>query len=205
MGWIEDKIAKWVRLIDEHAGKDTGEKVVEGWERLSEATPEQRAEWTARATKKLEELVPDLAARRRIMLERSCVFVEEFGEEPLLKLRRIYKDTGSLDAVIDQMCKDSYKYARPYLEDDVIYETKDPRFPEEFARAKTPEEKRKAYCHCPLAGKGGNPMDVCYCYCGGGWYKGIWEFILERPVEIKLLKSVMKGDECCTFAVHLTG
>jgi predicted hydrocarbon binding protein len=31
-----------------------------------------------------------------------------------------------------------------------------------------------------------------YCYCGAGFYKGIWEEILQKPVEVKLLESVLK-------------
>ncbi|MBN2381205.1 hypothetical protein JXM67_15505 [candidate division WOR-3 bacterium] len=204
MGWLEDKIQKWTRLIEEHTGQGISEKVLAGEGILAQATPEQRAEWSLQAMERFRELVPDLKVRERIMVERSCVFTEEFGEEPLLKLRQIYADTGSIEAVIDEMCADTYKYARPYVENNVIYETKNPRFPEEFEKAATPEEKRKAYCHCPLAGKGEVPMDPTYCFCGGGWYKGIWEFILEREVQIKLLKSVMKGDERCTFAVILS-
>jgi len=201
MGWLEDKMIKWDRLIEKNSGSGIAEKVLAGGEILAAATPEQRAEWFRKAMERFTELIPDLKVRERIMLERSCVFTDEFGEEPLLKLRQIYTDTGSIQAVIEEMYRDNYKYARPYVEDNVIYETKNPRYPEEFEKAATLDEKRMAYCHCPLAGKGQVPLDSTYCFCGGGWYKGIWEFILEREVQIKLLKSVMKGDECCTFAV----
>jgi hypothetical protein len=203
MGWLEEKMKKWGAKIDEYAGKDFCNRVLEGCEKLGDCAPDERARWTRSAMATLAELVPDEEIRQKIMLDRSCVFTEEFGEEPLLKLRRIYHDTGSVEAVIEEMCRDTYKYARPYVEGNVIFETKNPRYPEEFAKAVTSEEKRKAYCHCPLAGKGEMPVDETYCYCGAGWYKGIWEFITERSVEIKLVKSVMAGDECCTFAVRL--
>jgi len=42
-----------------------------------------------------------------------------------------------------------------------------------------------------------------YCYCGAGFYKGIWEEILQQPVKVEVLKSVLAGDEVCTIAVHL--
>lgn len=203
MGWLEDKMNKWGQRIEEYAGQGISEKVLAGCEKLGDCAAGELARWTRSAMQTLAELVPDEKIRQKIMLDRSCVFTEEFGEEPLLKLRQIYHDTGSVEAVIEEMCRDRYKYARPYVEESVIYETKNPRYPREFAEAKTAEEKRMAYCHCPLAGKGEVPIDEIYCYCGGGWYKGIWEFILERSVEIELVKSVMKGDECCTFAVRL--
>lgn len=203
MGWLEDKMAKWARLIDEHGGPGASEKVLEGHEGLGEADPEERAEWSRRAMERLAEAVPDVGTREKIMDGRACVFVEEFGEEPLLKLRKIYQETGGVEAVFEAMARDREKHGRPYREGNVIYEVKAPADAEAFANAQTPEEKRVAYCHCPLTRAAKTPVPQPYCYCGGGWYGGIWEFIVERPVRVELLKSVMNGDEHCAFAVHL--
>lgn len=205
MGWVEDKLAKWAGLIDEHGGPGVSDRVLEGGERLADASPEERAAWSRLAMERLAELVPDASSREKIMSGRACVFVEEFGEEPLLELRKIYRETGGVDAVFEAMARDPEKHSRPYREGNVVYETKAPADAEAFANAKTPQERRVAYCHCPLARAGAatSPAPEPYCCCGGGWYGGIWEFIVERPVRVELLRSVMRGDEDCTFAVHL--
>ncbi len=36
--------------------------------------------------------------------------------------------------------------------------------------------------------------------CGGGFYRFIWEYVLDAPVRVELLASVMGGDEICSFA-----
>jgi hypothetical protein len=211
MGWLEDKMAKWARLIDEHAGPGVSERVLEGHEGLAEASPEGRAAWSVQAMERLAEAAADVAAREKIMEGRACVFVEEFGEEPLLELRKIYQETGGVDAVFEAMARDREKHSRPYREGDVVVEVKAPREAEAFAAAQTPEERRVAYCHCPLARAAfaatpapeGRKALRPYCCCGGGWYKGIWEFIVERPVRVEVLRSVMRGDDDCAFAVHL--
>jgi hypothetical protein len=205
MGWLEEKMAKWGRLIDERAGKGAGERVLEGHENLAEASPEERAAWSRQAMERLAEVVSDVATREKIMEGRACVFVEEFGDEPLLELRKIYKKTGGVDAVFEAMARDREKHSSPRREGDVIYETKAPRDAEAFAAARTPDERRVAYCHCPLARAGAatTPQPEPYCCCGGGWYGLIWEFVVERPVRVEVLRSVMRGDERCTFAVHL--
>ena len=113
MDWLEDKITKWTRMINESAEPGIAKKVLVGCETLAKGTPEQRAEWSSKALERMTELVHDVEIRQKIMLGRSCVFTEEFGEEPLLKLRQIFVDTGSIEAVIDEMCTDTYKYARP--------------------------------------------------------------------------------------------
>ena len=203
MGWLGDKLAKWARKITENAGSGIREKVLEGHEILATASPEERAEWSRQAMERLAELVPDPKIREKIMVDRSCVFIEEFGSEPLLKLRKVFAETGSVEAVIEEMCRDNYKYAKPYREGDIVYETKNPSDPEGFKNAKTDYERQITYCHCPLARAARIPVPEPYCYCGGGWYAGIWEFIIQKPVRIELLKSIMKGDDHCTFAIHL--
>ena len=34
-------------------------------------------------------------------------------------------------------------------------------------------------------------------------YKGIWEEILQQPVQVQVLESVLQGDQVCKIAVHL--
>jgi len=42
-----------------------------------------------------------------------------------------------------------------------------------------------------------------YCYCGAGFYKDIWEEILQHPVEVEVMESVLKGDDVCKIAIYL--
>ena len=41
-----------------------------------------------------------------------------------------------------------------------------------------------------------------YCYCGAGFYQGIWEEILGKPVRVEVLESVMTGGDVCQIAVY---
>jgi predicted hydrocarbon binding protein len=42
-----------------------------------------------------------------------------------------------------------------------------------------------------------------YCYCGAGFYQGIWEKVLDEPVQVEVLESVMTGGDVCQIAVEL--
>ena len=69
-----------------------------------------------------------------------------------------------------------------------------------------PEKKRQYYCHCPRvrdALSTSETISPTYCYCGAGFYKGIWEEILQEPVAVEVLESVFQGDEVCKVAVYL--
>jgi len=36
-----------------------------------------------------------------------------------------------------------------------------------------------------------------------GWYNQLWEGIFEQPIRVDIVRSILKGDDSCTFAVHL--
>jgi len=72
----------------------------------------------------------------------------------------------------------------------------------------TDERRRKYYyCHCPWVREGflveDQPVDPVFCNCSGGYYKNFWEAVLDQPVEVKLLETVLKGDAVCKFALQL--
>lgn len=76
----------------------------------------------------------------------------------------------------------------------------------EYVKEIDPEIKRQYYCHCPRvreAVKTSERISPTYCYCGAGFCKGIWEEILQEPVEVEVLESVLAGGEVCRIAIHL--
>ena len=63
------------------------------------------------------------------------------------------------------------------------------------------------FCHNPMIREAlldeEQPVSPIFCNCSGGYYKNYWEAVLDHPVEVELLESVMKGDNVCRFALHL--
>ena len=49
----------------------------------------------------------------------------------------------------------------------------------------------------------GERLPASYCYCGAGYYKDMWEYILGSPVEVEVLTSVLQGDDECSIAICL--
>ena len=130
---------------------------------------------------------------------------DDFPPNRLEHLREVYLRRRSVDDVLEDMLGDNFWYAGPVRKGVVVYETKLPVDQEGHKRAKTREERRKAYCHCILLNHFINDGDVSptYCYCGAGWYRQLWEAITGAPVHIEAVRLLTRGDEECTFAVHL--
>lgn len=91
------------------------------------------------------------------------------------------------------------------LENNVVKAIKIPKDFHNYFKEDDPVKKRFSYCHCPrirTSIKENKPIDHNYCYCGAGYYKDIWEFILGRDVRVEILKSVLKGDDVCQIAIY---
>ena len=85
--------------------------------------------------------------------------------------------------------------------------TKIPYMAKQYLNETDEKKKRYYYCHCPWVREAlleeDQPIDPIFCNCSGGYYKNFWEAVLDQPVEVVLLESVLKGDEMCKFVLHL--
>ena len=62
-------------------------------------------------------------------------------------------------------------------------------------------EKKRKICNCPLAKFLKIPGFMCICSTGA--QEAIYEKLFGVPVEVKLEKSVLSGDEQCQFTISL--
>jgi len=153
----------------------------------------------------------------------------QYPKSDLQEIREQYQATKDIN-LVHQMLQDQFEsFLRDTLElseelieeivsrgwgsagirrGDTIIATKIPKsgYLVEYMKETDPEKKRRYYCHCPRVReiiKTSGTISVTYCYCGAGFYKGIWEEILQKSVEVEVLESVLKGDEVCKIAVYL--
>jgi len=208
MDWLEGKLEKWAVNIALRAGDDVSRLVMRGSDRVRGLEPEERAEWVRGAMERLAELVPDPEKRCRILDRFACEFTEEFGEEPIAAMRKVFEKTGDVDAVLEAMRADRSQngasvYPNFVREDGEIRDTKRPCDPAGYENAKTPHERRVAGCYCPLVKYARVKIPECYCCCGAGWDTKIWEGITGGPVKVEVLESILRGGERCRFRVRL--
>ncbi len=90
---------------------------------------------------------------------------------------------------------------------NILTITKIPYMSIPYLEATTKKEKAHYFCHNPMIReallKEEEPVSPIFCNCSGGYYKNYWEAVLDQPVEVKLLKSVIKGDSVCSFSLQL--
>ena len=62
-------------------------------------------------------------------------------------------------------------------------------------------EKIRDTCNCPMVR--GKDAPAILCNCSLGTQKRIYESLFNRPVQVTLNKSVLHGDERCSFTIQL--
>lgn len=205
-------IHNWNRLLGKNLERVLGKKGRREvlWSALKltiESTVDERFQWVKGAIERLNKLADE---GKRYDILSSCAHV--FPRNQIDKLKDIFEETRvktdnplkAVDAVIEFMGKDPGWAERPLRKGNVIYSSKQPRDPGGYEKAKNEADKRRAYCFCPLVRNHlDDAMPITFCYCGAGWYRQQWEGAIGKPVSIEIVKSVLKGDDVCQFAIHL--
>jgi len=217
--WLE----KLRGRLEVELGPEAAAELMAGSGGLTDDTSqERRTAWTRELLDRLTEAAGEAAARE-IMLGCACLPPRSKLEEA----RRVYAETGSLESARQVLERDFRAFLSAGLglaedaaaeivsrgwgmagviRDGSVIATKIPKSGNlrDYLAETDAGRRRALYCHCPrvrhLVGSGRELSDL-YCYCGGGFYRFIWEYVTDAPVRVELLASVMRGDDACSFAV----
>jgi len=133
--------------------------------------------------------------------------------ESAIKELEKHKDDGSLfyNQYISTEVVDFVKSRPDVLSGErrgnTIYHTKIPFMVQEYLNEKDEKMKRYFACHCAWARESilNDDVDVSenFCHCSGGFTKMPWEAALDQQLEYDMVRSVLKGDDECSFLIHL--
>ena len=221
--WLD----RFEETLDEFVGEELRRKIIEAGGPIKQsASTAKKAVWTRCMMDCLEANVDKKTCKK--ILTNNLHFKSPKSPS-FKKLKRMYEKTGNIDDVLKHLHEkwkriigDRYGYDSPeykYVEPDptieagkregnIVYVSKIPYQIKEFLEAKDDKTKRYHYCHCgwvrdSLKRSDKEQVSPTFCNCSGGWHKVPFEGIFEQTLEVNLVKSVLKGDDVCTFAIHL--
>jgi effector-binding domain-containing protein len=204
---VQVVLHEWDRLLAEGAervlGGEARRKLMQGIESITPASSfEDYTAWIQGVMERLDALTDN--EEKKCQVVSACAHV--FPQERIEHLRAIYRG-GEFDDILREMYRDDFWYEKPARRGHVIYMRKNPFNPEGYARAATPAERRKAYCHCsfvhPYLEEIPARLSPTFCYCGAGWYRRLWEGILGQPVKIEHVETLLRGNDQCTLTITL--
>jgi hypothetical protein len=207
----------WRHLVVKNVKQETNQDIADQIKQIDCSDPVQYSREMIASLKDLT--VEDKI--KNIMCNSAC----HMPHEKLDKAKKIYQNTGSIKLAHKQLLEDFKKDIKQYKQlsdtqvDDIVHRgwgaagvieqesiiaTKIPSEFHEYFKETDKRKKAYYYCHCPRIKKellGDANLDSLYCYCGGGFYKDIWEFITEKDVKITVLKSLFDGQDTCQFKI----
>ena len=223
--FVKNWLLKFSHCLDEIAGKKTRIKVSEGSEKLtSDSSQKEIIDWIKFAMERLNTLV-DETKRIEIMTGCAC----QYPQSDLDDIRKVYQESKDIDLAHKMLQRKFITFIKNILKLDnelmqdiinrgwglagikkgnTIIATKIPKSGNlaKYLKEKDPEKRRAMYCHCPLIREAigsSEKISPTYCYCGAGFYKGIWEYITGQKVKVEVLESVLQGGDVCKIAIHL--
>jgi len=139
-------------------------------------------------------------------------FIEDEHRRYVEHLARL-KDEGTL-YYTQPITDDVLAYVRDTLtcgggvrRGDEIHVTKIPYQADLYLHETDEVRRRHLYCHCPWARESVLHPEVAvsprFCECSAGFEKQYWDAVLDEPVQVDVVSSVLQGDLVCEFAVHL--
>lgn len=182
------------KTIECIAGKTVSKTVMQGYEQLTKSSSKKTiALWVRDAICRLDSTV-DENTRRQIMENcgRNCASINKRVIESTKTRRKKFKD---LDTFLEAEQRKPMKGTRLCREGTILYQYYTPQ-------AFTPPMR----CYCSLLRGLPKEMSVsiAYCHCSKAFVQNLWESVLEQPVKVELLQSVVSGDSECKFAIHLS-
>ena len=92
-------------------------------------------------------------------------------------------------------------------EGSVVRVTKIPYQADRYLGEEDAARRRYFACHCMWARESILHPEVTVspllCLCSAGFEKQYWDAVLDQPVEVDVVRSALRGDPVCEFAVHL--
>ncbi len=185
-------IKEMEEIIDRFAGETIRKKVMKGSEKMTEQMDdsEEMAKWVKGAMDRLDALVDE---KIRIQIMENCGYkcaeMNRGAIDEAIAKRRKYKNVDEFLEAEQQNPMKGTKLAR---EGNILYQIYRP-------------QELGVTCYCSLVR--GLPADeklsLTYCHCSKGFVKKLWESVLERPVKVELIQSVVSGASECKFAIRL--
>jgi hypothetical protein len=216
LSWLE----RLAESLDDVAGEKIRIEVMEGSEDLSSgSSPGRKAGWIQAMIERLEQRL-DLEQCVEVMTGCSC----HAAKPQILELKRVCEQTGDTGALVTAMQRMDREWLRrrigqdevllrqverepfynsPFREGDAVCHVVKPDHPKGYLTTKDPQKRRAHYCPCGWIRYGREEIPATYCYCGAGYYKSLWEAILNAPVRVSVESTVCSGDDHCRIAVHL--
>ena len=216
-----EKLNRLERLalkLEQAAGEEVANQVMGDWQGLtSGSTAGSKANWVSGMMERMAARL-DENTQMAVLSGCSC----SYRKDVISDYRLLFEQTHSIDLLLETMRENTRTmldrklsaglqeqaqyhpfYHSPMRDGMIVRFYAFPYHIAEFLSELDPDKRRRHACHCGWISASKENYPLTYCACGTGFYKQLWEGILGQEVEVRVVQSVMHGDERCQFDVCL--
>lgn len=159
-----------------HLGPEAAEKIACAAPLSKSAGAEKKFSWAEQVCKILDDEFDDASVGKVRM---DCACGPAAGK--IRQLKKLYASSATMDEFIDRINKLDQGFTMEH-EDNLLFLV--------YPR-----------CYCACANKLDKPLPRSWCYCTLGYTKRMFEGILDRHVDVKLIQSVKTGGSVCRIKI----
>lgn len=176
------RIGRLAEYIEMEAGRSVVELAMKDADRFANANPAGKAEWLKGAIERLENAV-GIDRARKIMESsgRMCC-----GVTCRKRAQQAVHGARSVHEIVRKLNKAHLGGGR--------------------LRVKDKHTVTGGYdqCYCGQVKHTKTPFPtLTYCQCSVGWYKQLFEAVLDKPVDVEITQSIISGAKTCEFIIHV--
>ena len=64
-------------------------------------------------------------------------------------------------------------------------------------------DENKPDCVCPLVQKAPGKVSATLCHCSEGFAEKMFSAVIEKPVEARVIRSILRGDQSCVYSIQV--
>jgi predicted hydrocarbon binding protein len=179
--------------VEQLAGKTVAAKVMAGSEQITAKTDKKKiAEWVKNAMAMLDASVDE---QTRVQIMQNCGYnCAKKNSKVIERAVARRKKYANITTFLEAEEQKPMKGTRLAREGNILYQF---YTPQAFTRP------MRCYCGLLRGLPNDESVSKTYCNCAKGFVEKYWENVLEKPVKVDLLQSVVAGDEECKFVIHL--
>ena len=177
------RLGRLARILLEKAGVGIAQKVMQGYETFeAKSNLKQKAGWLRQMMQKMEQnCSPELCREVMQACGQKCC-----GINTRKAALQLWKESASMADFLKALNRRKIGGGRLLLQNEhTITGGYD-------------------QCFCGQVKQTEEPFpNLAYCQCSAGWYKRLFETVLDRQVEVEITQSIIAGAKSCEFVIHI--
>jgi len=176
------RIGRFAKILEHKTSKESFLKIMEKSDEYSKYKADKKAEWWKCAVEKLEN---ELGADNAVDVMKTCGS-KCCGKGQRKTARKLMQESSSIEIFLEKVSK---------------HEVKDGELEYKLIDKNTIIGKHNR-CFCGQVKKSKELFKTStYCQCSVEFNRQFFEAAFEKPVEVRLLQSILNGDDFCEFEI----